>query len=190
MALIRFVNQPDSSVLDLALMFVVQMVVGAAIGYGLGKLSVIVLNRLKLETEGLYPVLTLSVVLLAYGLASSFRGNGFLAVYLAGIVMGNSDFIHKRSLVRFHDGLAWLMQITMFVALGMLVYPSRLVPIAGIGLLFSRLPSTIRSALPQPCGQGQHRQNQTEDRERAVDARPRHDPLPSNKPGFRRANSS
>ncbi|MBA3975912.1 MAG: potassium/proton antiporter [Candidatus Solibacter sp.] len=137
MALIRFVNQPDSSVLDLALMFVVQMVVGAAIGYGMGKLSVIVLNRLKLETEGLYPVLTLSVVLLAYGLASSFRGNGFLAVYLAGIVMGNSDFIHKRSLVRFHDGLAWLMQITMFVALGMLVYPSRLVPIAGIGLLIA-----------------------------------------------------
>ena len=53
-------------------------------------------------------------------------GNGFLAVYLAGLIMGNSDFIHKRSLLRFHDGLAWLMQIAMFLTLGLLVFPSRL----------------------------------------------------------------
>ncbi|MCC6395090.1 MAG: potassium/proton antiporter, partial [Bryobacterales bacterium] len=137
MALIRVVNRPDSPVLDLALMFVLQMIVGAAAGYGLGKAFVFVVNRIKLETEGLYPVLTLGVVLLVYGLASSLRGNGFLAVYLAGIVMGNSDFIHKRSLVRFHDGLAWLMQITMFVALGLLVYPSRLIPVAGVGFLIA-----------------------------------------------------
>jgi cell volume regulation protein A len=100
-------------------------------------MAVAVVNRLKLETEGLYPVLTLSFVLLTYGLASSLKGNGFLAVYLAGIVMGNSDFIHKRSLIHFHDGLAWLMQIAMFVALGLLVFPSQLVPVAGIGFLIA-----------------------------------------------------
>jgi len=137
MALIRVVNRPDSPVLDLALMFVLQMIAGAAAGYGLGKAFVFVVNRIKLETEGLYPVLTLGVVLLVYGLASFLRGNGFLAVYLAGIVMGNSDFIHKRSLVRFHDGLAWLMQITMFVALGLLVFPLRLIPVAGAGFLIA-----------------------------------------------------
>ncbi|MCZ2151592.1 MAG: potassium/proton antiporter [Bryobacterales bacterium] len=137
MALIRVVNRPDSPVLDLALMFVLQMIAGAAAGYGFGKAFVFVVNRIKLETEGLYPVLTLGVVLLVYGLASFSRGNGFLAVYLAGIVMGNSDFIHKRSLVRFHDGLAWLMQITMFVALGLLVFPSRLIPVAGAGFLIA-----------------------------------------------------
>jgi len=135
MAMIRLVNRPDGPVLDLAIMFVVQVIGGAATGYVLGKASVIVINRLKLEAEGLYPVLTLSVVLLAYGLASLFKGNGFLAVYLAGIMMGNSDFIHKRSLLRFHDGLAWLMQITMFVTLGLLAYPSRLIPVAGSGFL-------------------------------------------------------
>lgn len=137
MAMIRIVNQPDSSVADLAGMFVLQMIAGAAAGYGLGKASVFVINRIKLETDGLYPVLTLGIVLLVYGLTSSFGGNGFLAVYLAGIVMGNSDFIHKRSLVRFHDGMSWLMQIMMFVTLGLLVYPSRLIPVAGMGFLFA-----------------------------------------------------
>ncbi|MCW5978086.1 MAG: potassium/proton antiporter [Bryobacteraceae bacterium] len=137
LAFIRLVNRPDSPVLDLALMFVLQMTVGAAIGYGLGKASVAALNRVKLETDGLYPVLTLSVVLLTYGLASFLQGNGFLAVYLAGIVMGNSDFIHKRSLMRFHDGLAWLMQITMFVTLGLLVFPSHLLPVVWRGLFIA-----------------------------------------------------
>jgi cell volume regulation protein A len=137
MALIRLVLQPASPVADLVFMFVLQMTVGAAAGYGLGKLATFFINRLKLETEGLYPVFTLSVVLLAYGLTSLMKGNGFLAVYIAGIVLGNSDFIHKRSLIRFHDGLAWLMQITMFVALGLLVFPSRLVPVAGAGFLIA-----------------------------------------------------
>jgi cell volume regulation protein A len=137
LAMIRLVKQPDSPVGDLVLMFVLQMVVGALVGYGTGKASVFVLNRIKLEAEGLYPVLTLSVVLLAYGIASFLQGNGFLSVYLTGIVLGHGDFIHKRSLMRFHDGLAWLMQIAMFVTLGLLVFPSRLVPVAGVGLLIA-----------------------------------------------------
>lgn len=137
MAMIRLVLHPGSSIGDLMLMLAVQMSVGAVVGYGLGKVWVAAVNRLKLETEGLYPVFTLSLVLLAYGLASTLRGNGFLAVYLAGLVMGNSDFLHKRSLIRFHDGLAWLMQITMFVTLGLLVFPSQLLPIAGVGLLIA-----------------------------------------------------
>jgi len=75
--------------------------------------------------------------LLTYGVTASLGGNGFLAVYLAGMVMGNSDFIHKRSILRFHDGVAWLMQIAMFLTLGLLVFPSRLIPIAGVSLLVS-----------------------------------------------------
>jgi potassium/hydrogen antiporter len=137
LAFIRLIKQPGSGVSDLLLMFFLQMVIGAAIGVLLGKAAVHFINRIKLETEGLYPVLTLSIALLTYGLASVLRGNGFLAVYLAGIVLGNGDFIHKRSLIRFHDGLAWLMQITMFVTLGLLVFPSRLLPVAGAALLIS-----------------------------------------------------
>jgi cell volume regulation protein A len=81
--------------------------------------------------------LTLSLALLTYSAAGIAGGNGFLAVYVAGIVLANSDFLHRRSLVRFHDALAWLMQIGMFLTLGLLVFPSRLQPVAGVALLIS-----------------------------------------------------
>jgi potassium/hydrogen antiporter len=134
---IHLLTRPDASLIDLIPMFLQQMILGAALGYGIGHLAVLMVNRLRLEYEGLYPVLTLSLVLLTYGATTSLGGNGFLAVYLAGLVMGNTEFIHKKSLMRFHDGLAWLMQIAMFLALGLLVFPSRLIPIIGVSLLVS-----------------------------------------------------
>jgi len=134
---IHLLTHANASLLDFVPMFFSQMVVGAALGYGIGRGAVFVTNHLRLEYEGLYSVFTLTVVLVTYGVTASLGGNGFLAVYLAGLVMGNSDFIHKRSIMRFHDGLAWLMQIAMFLTLGLLVFPSRLIPIAGISLLVS-----------------------------------------------------
>jgi cell volume regulation protein A len=77
------------------------------------------------------------MVFFTFGLTDLVGGSGFLAVYLAGIVLGNHEFLHKRSLVRFHDGLAWLVQIAMFLTLGLLVFPSQLVPIIGVGLLMA-----------------------------------------------------
>ncbi len=135
--MIQLITLPEATLGNMAVSFVVQLVVGAALGLGLGWGLVLLINRLKLGFEGLYPVLTLGMVLLIYGLTARLGGNGFLAVYLAGIVAGNRDFIHKRSLLRFHDGLAWLMQIAMFVTLGLLVFPSQLVPVAGVGLLLA-----------------------------------------------------
>lgn len=76
-------------------------------------------------------------MLLVYGATTVLQGSGFLAVYVAGIALGNMSFIHKRSLISFHDGLAWIMQIAMFLTLGLLVFPSHLFPIAWIGLLIS-----------------------------------------------------
>lgn len=137
LGLISLITGASGSPLDLIPMFVRQMVLGAAIGYGTGKLMVLLVNRLRLEYEGLYPVLTLSLVLLTYSGSTWLGGNGFLAVYLAGLMMGNSEFLHKRSLMRFHDGLAWLMQIAMFLTLGLQVFPTQLVPIAGPGLLLA-----------------------------------------------------
>jgi cell volume regulation protein A len=137
LGLIALITGASDSPLDLIPMFVRQMVLGAAIGYGTGNLMVLLVNRLRLEYEGLYPVLTLSLVLLTYSGSAWLGGNGFLAVYLAGLIMGNSEFIHKRSLMRFHDGLAWLMQIAMFLTLGLQVFPTHLVPIAGPGLLLA-----------------------------------------------------
>ncbi|MGQ9827996.1 MAG: potassium/proton antiporter [Roseiflexus sp.] len=128
---------PSRSPASLAPLFVLQMTVGGVAGYAMGRLMAITINRAKLQLEGLYPALALGLVLLTYGGTALINGSGFLAVYLAGIVLGNCDFAHKRSLVRFYDGLAWLMQIAMFLVLGLLVYPSRIVPIIGEGLLMS-----------------------------------------------------
>jgi cell volume regulation protein A len=137
MACIRLLMGPEDPVSGLVLMFLQQMIVGAVLGYAMGKAAVFVLNRLRLDSEGLYPVATVAFVLLTYGLSSLVNGNGYLSVYLAGIVMGNANLIHKRSLMRFHDGMAWLMQISMFVALGLLVFPSHLLPVAGYALLIA-----------------------------------------------------
>jgi cell volume regulation protein A len=128
---------PDMPLTHLIVAFGLQMVVGAVFGVVSGLLMTLAINRLRLEYEGLYPVLTLALALLTYGGTALAGGNGFLAVYLAGIVLGNRPFVHKRSLTRFHDGVAWLMQIAMFLTLGLLVFPSQLPPIVDNGLIVS-----------------------------------------------------
>ena len=136
-AMLGLLTSAQATVLSLVRMFVLQMVLGAAAGFGMGRATVWCLNRLRLESEGLYPVFTIAAVLLTYGGTTLLGGNGFLAVYLAGIVMGGEDFIHKHSLIRFHDGIAWLMQMIMFLVLGLLVFPSRLLPVAGASVLIA-----------------------------------------------------
>ncbi|MFW5639069.1 MAG: potassium/proton antiporter, partial [Methanoculleus sp.] len=136
-SVIALILTPGSSALTLVPMFVQQMVVGGLLGYGMGRGIVFFINRLKLESEGLYPVLTLAMVLMIYGLTATLGGNGFIAVYVSGLVMGNSIFVYKKSLIRFHDGIAWLMQIVMFLALGLLVFPSDLVRVIVPGLLIA-----------------------------------------------------
>lgn len=116
---------------------VVGMGVGLVTGLGVGKIAVFLLSRLRLGYEGLYPVLSISFVFIAYGLASILQGNGFLSVYVCGLVLGNCNFARKRDLTRFHDGLSWLMQVALFLTLGLLAYPSRLPTIAGMALLIS-----------------------------------------------------
>jgi potassium/hydrogen antiporter len=135
--LIDLLMQPDTAPFNLVSFFVVQVLAGGAIGVGVGRALVFVLNRLHLEYEGLYTVATLSAVLLTYGATAALGGSGFLALYLAGLVMGKYDFVHKRSLIHFHDGIAWLMQIAMFLALGLLVFPSQLLPVAALSLALS-----------------------------------------------------
>ncbi|MDD5428337.1 MAG: potassium/proton antiporter [Candidatus Omnitrophica bacterium] len=117
--------------------FIIDMGVGALTGYLLSGLIVSFISRLKLEYEGLYLALTISLVLLTYVIAVFLKGNGFLAVYIVGLMLGRAEFPNKKMIMRFHDGLAWLMQITMFVTLGLLVFPSRIVPLLGAGVLLT-----------------------------------------------------
>lgn len=119
--------------------FAQQMSVGLVCGWGFARGALFLLNRLKLDFEGLYPVLTLALVLLSYGLCSSLGGNGFLAAYVMGLTMGRNTFSHRRTIQRFQDGVAWLMQIAMFLTLGLLVYPTQLVPVSGQGLFLAAL---------------------------------------------------
>ncbi|MCS6844017.1 MAG: potassium/proton antiporter [Caldilineales bacterium] len=128
--LISLITAPDTSLLSLAGMLVQQMALGAAVGLAGGWVGVRLINGLRLQQEGLYPVATVALAGLTFGGAAVMGGSGFLAVYLAGILLGNSNFIHKGSLVRFHDSLAWLMQIAMFLTLGLLVFPSQLWAVA------------------------------------------------------------
>jgi potassium/hydrogen antiporter len=135
--LTQAIINPSTSLLNLVPMFFQQMLLGGLLGYIIGRLAAALVNRMNLAYQGLYPVLTIALVMLTYGATTWLGGNGFLAVYLAGLVMRNKDFLHRRSIMRFHEGLAWLMQIGMFLVLGLLVFPSELIPVIGIGLLIS-----------------------------------------------------
>ncbi|MFL5695058.1 MAG: potassium/proton antiporter [Ktedonobacteraceae bacterium] len=128
---------PHESVFTLILLFVQEMAVGAICGLLLGWGAILLISRLNLDVEGLYPVLTIALVLLTYGLTATLGGSGFLAVYLAGLLLGNSTVQHVDRLTRFHDGIAWLMEIGMFLILGLLVFPSRLPAVAVSGLLIT-----------------------------------------------------
>jgi cell volume regulation protein A len=136
-ALVSLIQNAEISPWLLIPMLLQQMGLGAICGYLFGRRMIWVVNRLNLEYDGLYPVMTIGLVLFTYSATTLIGGNGFLAIYIAGIVMGNAHLIHKRSLRRFHDGLAWLMQIAMFLTLGLLVFPSRLPVVMGAGLLIS-----------------------------------------------------
>lgn len=131
------ITNGDQSLGNLIPFFLIQMSLGGLIGFLSGHFFIRLINRLNLKIEGLYTVFSIAIVILIFGVTNSLNGNGFLAVYLAGLVMGNKNFIHKRTLRKFHDGLAWLMQIVMFLTLGLLVFPSELIPITGVGLLIS-----------------------------------------------------
>ena len=111
-----------------------QLAIGGALGVGIGLGGRWLLRRYPLPTGGLYPALTLAFALLAYGVTTLVHGSGFLAVYLAGMVLGNGPLPYHNGLLRVHDALAWLAQIGMFLILGLLVFPSRLLEVAPTGL--------------------------------------------------------
>src|SRR5215203_4720262 len=123
---IEWTQQDDYGVLDMALLFVREMGIGALVGLAVGWVAVHALRNTRLASPGLYPVATLSTAGLAFGGAATLDGSGFLAAYLAGLVLGSGRIPAKQTVVVFHQGLAWVAQIAMFLALGLLVFPSQL----------------------------------------------------------------
>ncbi len=130
------VNQ-DQSLASVIPIFLQQMIVGGLAGYLFGRLSKFVINKIQLDFEGLYPVLSIALMFITFSATDFAGGNGFLAIYICAVYLGNQDLIHKKTIMKMYDGLAWLMQIVLFLTLGLLVYPSQVVPYMGIGLLIS-----------------------------------------------------
>lgn len=146
---------PEKSTLSIVPLFLQQMVIGGMAGFVFGRLSRFLINSIKLDFEGLYPVLVIALMYITFSGTTAIGGNGFLAVYLCAVYLGNVELIHKKSILRIFDGLAWLMQIVLFLTLGLLVFPSQIVPMIGIGLAISlflivvaRPVSVILSLLP------------------------------------------
>jgi len=130
------INQ-DQSFAQLIPLFLKSFIIGGIMGYVMGKVAGWLINNIQLNSDGLYPVLILGLAMFTYSATDFLGGNGFLAIYLCAVILGNSNFIHKRSMIKFYDGQAWLMQIIMFLTLGLLVFPSKVMQVAGVGLLIS-----------------------------------------------------
>ena len=127
----------DTSFWEITYNILRSITLGALAGWAFGHGMIWLINKIKLDTDGLYPVLAISMTMLTFATTDIIGGNGFLAIYLSAVIMGNHRFVHKKSLMRFNDGVAWLMQVVMFLMLGLLVTPSKIVPVIEIGLLLS-----------------------------------------------------
>lgn len=135
-ALIQVISSGSTfSVSDLTLDILVQFAVGGIIGFLLGKFSVWLINRINLSNGSLYPILLLSLIFITFIITDKLKGNGYLAVYIAGVVVGNQRLAFRKETDTFMNGLTWLVQIVMFLTLGLLVNPSEMLAIAPVALL-------------------------------------------------------
>lgn len=147
-SLIEYIQHPDMAILGLLLSFIWEMGIGLVLGLVVGKGSVYLINRINLDSTGLYPVLAMGFAVLTYGLAAWIHCSGLLAVYVMGLTLGNSELMYHRTIMNFSHGFAWMMQIFMFIMLGLLVFPQELMNVAWQGLLLS----VILMVVARPIG--------------------------------------
>jgi potassium/hydrogen antiporter len=148
------ITQPQLSGWSIIPLFIQQMALGLLLGYGLGRGAVWLFRHLRLSFDGLYAVLSITVMLLVFALTAVLGGSGFLAVYVAGMVLGNSQFEQKQAIISFQEGITWLMEIGMFLTLGLLVFPLQLVTVAApaisiaLFLMLVARPLSVFMSLP------------------------------------------
>lgn len=153
--LIQLITAESNGAGAIILSFLQQFIFGALIGYGTGKLAVYIINKLNLDNKSLYPIFMLAVVFFTFSVCDLFKGNGYLAVYISGMMIGNSRIANRKEISTFFDGLTWLFQIIMFILLGLLVNPREMldvalvaVLIAGFMILIGRPLSVVLCLLP------------------------------------------
>lgn len=118
-------------------MIAMQLCIGLLAGFAFGKLAVWAINRIKIDNSSLYPILVFTFCIFIFSATYFMKGNGYLAVYVGGLIIGNSSFQHKRSTMGFFNGLTWLFQLLMFLTLGLLVNPHELLDVWLPGLIIS-----------------------------------------------------
>ncbi|MEI3464676.1 MAG: potassium/proton antiporter [Bacteroides fragilis] len=133
--LIQFIQSDGMGTGNIIGSFIIQFLVGAAAGYILGKLAILILNKINIDNQSLYPILLLSFVFFTFAITDLLRGNGYLAVYIAGMMVGNHKITFRKEIATFMDGLTWLFQIIMFLMLGLLVNPHEMIEVAVVALL-------------------------------------------------------
>lgn len=136
-AFLSLVVNQDQSVTTVIPLFLRQMATGFLAGLFFGLASKYVINKIRLSFEGLYPVLVIALMFITFSVTDVIEGNGFLAIYVCAVYLGNQQITHKETILKMYDGMAWLMQIILFLTLGLLVFPSQIIPFIGIGLLIS-----------------------------------------------------
>jgi len=136
-AVMGLITSKEHNALSIIPMFIKQVIIGTAVGFITGRLGKELINRIELDFEGLYPVMVIALMFFTFSFTDFIGGNGFLAVYFSAVYLGNQYLIHKKTIMQVFDGLAWLMQIVLFLTLGLLVFPSQITPVLGLGLLVS-----------------------------------------------------
>ena len=135
--ILQIISQPTLSAVTFLKIFILQVAVGGLAGYIFGRFLIWVMNKVKFSNDNFYFIVSISVLLFCYGFTQIVHGSGLLAVYFAGLILGRSNFVRKKSLIIFHDTLAWLMQVVMFLVLGLLVFPKNLLNYWWQGLILS-----------------------------------------------------
>jgi cell volume regulation protein A len=134
---IEWIQKPDYGAADMAGLLALKLAVGIVVGLALGRLASWVLARIELPSDGLYPVATIALAGLAYGVSELIHGSGLLAVYLTALALGSARLPARRIVVTFHEGVGWIAQIALFILLGLLVFPASLDDVALKGLALS-----------------------------------------------------
>lgn len=127
----------DASLVSVIPFFFKQLIIGGILGLLVGKMGQVLINKIRMDFEGLYIVLVIAIMFFSFSATDFIGGNGFLAVYISALFLGNQELIHKKKIIKSFDSFAWLMQIVLFLTLGLLVFPSQIVPVIGIGLIIS-----------------------------------------------------
>jgi cell volume regulation protein A len=147
LASIEAIQKSDFGLPDALWLAGSELAIGAAVGLAVGGLGVIVLQRVTLPSAGLYPVASVAFAGLAYGGADTLHGTGFLAVFLAGLVVGSASSPARRTIVTFHEGLAWVAQLALFLLLGLLVNPGELIEIIPEGAAIAIVTAVVARPL-------------------------------------------